>query len=406
MVVGQLLTSQNHSEMRPQKKRKLNEAMKKLSVKPKAKQGNNVQIFEWRLSPRNRMNWTPGELQGNNMSVVTWLKSLKKNKRIKTYMVQLEDSWLLDVADEEQEEREQKKIEGVQEHNLHYQGLFKSEKPCRGTSFKLRDIFKDWNVHIAPASNAGKESLKNYVSKDVCRVDGPWCDKRLYRGKDLIKQHEFTAAQNKFTELYHAPVHPRRAYWFFDPAGGCGKSAWIKWLQYHHEEEVCVITAEKSWDIQKLAAEQRMKKLYIVNLAKARPKDIGRADLYNALEGIKDGHFTTTKGLPVETVLMNIPTVMVFSNTLPNLKMMTRKRWFIIRLYPSSKITLDVPDAVDWGVKGDGGCQSMTEEEMKCLENGGSGEVPEILRFEYEDSDGNSVEVHELFDLEGQFGNG
>ena len=41
---------------------------------------------------------------------------------------------------------------------------------------------------IKPASENGKETLKNYCMKETTRMDGPWADKPIYLGRDLIKQ--------------------------------------------------------------------------------------------------------------------------------------------------------------------------------------------------------------------------
>ena len=74
-----------------------------------------------------------------------------------------------------------------------------------------------------------------------------------------------------------------------------------------HHHGVPTITGQKSWDILKLVGMEPNKRMYIINLPKASEKGIGRQDLYNALESMKDGNFTVTKGADVKRVLMNPP---------------------------------------------------------------------------------------------------
>ncbi len=43
--------------------------------------------------------------------------------------------------------------------------------------------------------------------------------------------------------------------------------------------------------------------LYIINLSKTRPQDVQKSDKYTAIEAIKDGFFSSTKGVGVSNVL-------------------------------------------------------------------------------------------------------
>lgn len=159
-------------------------------------------------------------------------------------------------------------------------------------------------------------------------------------------------------------VHSRKIDWFFDAAGGGGKSRLAKYLAWNFPKKVCVIPTFKAWDILKLAAMQPNRQLYIINLAKSKPKDISKEELYNAIEGIKDGFYCDTKGANVKSVFARIPMVWVFTNHMASRDCMAQKRFTIRKVPPMPASFVEEEDEFDFGEC----CPMMSEAEMAGAE--------------------------------------
>ena len=67
-------------------------------------------------------------------------------------------------------------------------------------------------------------------------------------------------------------------------------------------------------------------------------------ELYTAMESVKDGLFTTSKGCNVKNVLMRPCHFVVFANRLPNLGGLAQKR-FVIKKVPALQGTTPVPQS-------------------------------------------------------------
>lgn len=231
----------------------------------------------------------------------------------------------------------------------------------------LLNLFPKHSVYCKPASTAGKESLKNYCMKEKSRVAGPWGSTKKYLGKDLIMPNRFNPFQSKCLEYFFwLRVHDgddRRADWYFDFFGESGKSKLAKYLAWKYPHECCMITAWKAWDILKIAAAHPGRILYIINLSKAKPADIGRQDLYNAIEGIKDGAWADTKGT-AKQIFNNSAAVWVFCNHMPARDYMAQRRFTIRRVPKMPEHLIREPIIFEFG----DACPVMTEEEIRTAE--------------------------------------
>lgn len=253
------------------------------------------------------------------------------------YIFQLEDSW---------KEKTSEEIEEIQSmwhppqvfptHNLHLQVFFHTKQKTRvSTLVKILAESQFSGMYLAPASNAGKASLKKYAMKKESRVAGPFADKPIYLGADLVTRSSFTEGQlNLETFLLRCdPIRysKRKVIWVYDPVGGSGKSAFKKYCQYHHGWVGFSYASAK--DILYIVNKFQNKRVYFFNLSKTRSAEISESELYAALESIKDGDFLSTKYEP-ETVMMNPCHVVVFANHLPRMSALTRGRFEIIKWSP------------------------------------------------------------------------
>jgi len=219
-------------------------------------------------------------------------------------------------------------------HNLHYQGYARSDTRVRAASLlkSMIAMFKGHSCDISPASVVGQEALKDYCMKEATRSAGPWADKAIYLGEDLIKPNQMVGFQKWICDLLPTKPSRRLTYWFFCPKGGSGKSAIAKWLAYW--KGIPTFTFAKAWDLLKLVSMEPGKEMYIINLSKTKPAEVCGDDMYNVLESIKDGNFCTYKGSDVKRILMNPPHLIVLANEAPNKEKMTQERITVFELEP------------------------------------------------------------------------
>lgn len=82
------------------------------------------------------------------------------------------------------------------------------------------------------------------------------------------------------------------------------------------------------------------RRVYLINLTRARPESYGENELYSAIEQIKDGNVMATK-YKSRSIQFAPPHVVVFSNEKPNFPLMSLDRWRLHTLTEKDR----VPDA-------------------------------------------------------------
>jgi len=206
------------------------------------------------------------------------------------------------------------------------------------TKKRITELIKMFNssgfsgADISPASSFGKESLKDYCMKEDSRLDGPWADKPIYLGRDLIKQ--LRPWQQDIVQKLDRTPHKRIIDWYYDDSGGKGKSSIAKYLYFHHN--IITLSIGKASDLLNLVFKLQGKKMYIFDISRTVPKG-AMNEIYMALECVKNGYFVNTK-YDTGVCCMEIPHVVVFSNHLPKLSALSKDRW---KIYDLSQMSQD-----------------------------------------------------------------
>jgi len=185
---------------------------------------------------------------------------------------------------------------------------------------------------MQPSSTAGIKYLQDYAMKTDTRVAGPWADRRIYMGQDLI-QNLYPWQQEIKTQVEEEP-DDRTINVLYNEAGNIGKSAFCKYMAYHFKAPVCGWA--RSGDILSLVSKMPNMPVYLFDLSRSKPQDWAKDDIPAAMEGIKNGLFVNTK-YDVTQVIMACPHVWMFCNNLPNLSSMSRDRWRFWSVNPISK---------------------------------------------------------------------
>lgn len=180
-------------------------------------------------------------------------------------------------------------------------------------------------VEVSAASTEGIDALRLYCMKQKTRVSGPWLDRPIYQGHDLIV--DLLPWQKAVADLVKGNPHPRRIYWFYDSKGGAGKSSFAKWLYYHHK--IPTLTFGDAKDLLYVVQKFENRRAYLFDLSRTKGGKSSMSDIYQALESVKNGYFISTK-YESDIVCMQTPHVVVFSNHHPDMKCLSTDRFMIV----------------------------------------------------------------------------
>jgi len=165
-----------------------------------------------------------------------------------------------------------------------------------------------------------------YCSKDA--VDGNMTFNFGYKLKPKIKIiSELRPFQKQILDMLEKPVDEGKIIWIFDKEGQLGKT---QMLRYLHVKKGCPFTyGGKKGDIINLVFNNKEyllgedKAIMIYNFSRATDP---RAISYESMEQISDGAISNNK-FEAGCFVCNPPHVLVFSNCMPVLEMMTKSRW-------------------------------------------------------------------------------
>lgn len=190
----------------------------------------------------------------------------------------------------------------------HIQGCIELIKKGRPTELKLPNTIH-WEPMKGKWAQAEAYCTKEDTHDKHIRVTSP------YDERDVIKTLEETQLypwQTYIENIYHTEPDDRIIYWFWEPNGCAGKTAFTKYMCIKYPNKVCFSTATKSADILTIA--EPMYKMYILNFTRSQE---GFAP-WSALEQLKDGLISDSKlKKKSRQIIMNSPHVICFANWEP-----------------------------------------------------------------------------------------
>jgi len=212
----------------------------------------------------------------------------------------------------------------------HYQGRLSLIKARRlEEKHIVLKLFKDKPPnYINPTVNV--EVMKGdsfYLIKEDTRVNGPWTDQdeikvQTVQLKEFLKfeMYEWQRQIFDMSTVYNG----RKIDLVYDPNGNIGKSILSEYLEYMNlAEEIPPFRLMD--DIFQWVASRPIKKAYLVDMPRGMKKD-KLGDFYSGLEVIKNG-VAYDKRYKAQKIRFDRPRVFVFTNTLPQFKLMSRDRW-------------------------------------------------------------------------------
>jgi hypothetical protein len=144
---------------------------------------------------------------------------------------------------------------------------------------------------------------------------------------------------NKFfnEDLSIKPTNEREIYSIINIEGQSGKSIFYKWLYVNvGEDKIGAVTFGTASQLRASIFNLGEKKMYILDLTRAKGKADREEDLMSVLEATKNGMVTTFgKG---KTLLMEPPHILITSNYLLDYELLSMDRWKIYELKTNGEL--------------------------------------------------------------------
>lgn len=187
-----------------------------------------------------------------------------------------------------------------------------------------------WSVTSVTTCKGSKQF--NYVMKADTRIDGPWTDedtppvpKKMTRQLDTFLTHEMYPYQKQILDMVHE-TDDRSIKLIYDPVGDCGKSVFSEYLEFKDLgwELPPLRTIE---DIMQFCFSFPDQKCYIIDMPRSMKKD-KLGEFYAGIECLKNGFLYETR-YKGQKRRMDRPQIIIFTNILPVLSLMSAGRWEI-----------------------------------------------------------------------------
>eukprot|EP01050_Picozoa_sp_SAG11_P021147 SAG11_NODE_3705_length_2268_cov_2.438451_2_plen_278_part_00 len=209
----------------------------------------------------------------------------------------------------------------------HWQGRIITKKQYRETEIHKigkEDYLK--GIHWSITSNANKGNM-DYCSKAFTRTAGPWeCEvfnKVLTWQLNEFLKYGLWHWQQKVFDM--CSIKDMRCInLIYDKKGHCGKSLFCEYLEYSNVAEE-IPPFRLMDDIFQWVYSVAGKQAYIFDMPRGMKKD-KLGDFYSGIEVIKNG-VAYDKRYTAKKIRFGRPNIFVFTNTLPELSLMSKDRW-------------------------------------------------------------------------------
>lgn len=213
---------------------------------------------------------------------------------------------------------------------LHYQGRMSLIKKRRKN--EALALFITPPNYFEPTISSEHKKSAFYQMKVDTRLDGPFRDddeiKVETKQLKIFKGYTLRPYQKAILDEC-SQFDMRKINLVWDDIGNCGKSLLSELLEYNGLAEE-VPPFRMMDDIFQWVCSRPIKKAYIVDMPRGMKKD-RLGDFYSGIEVIKNG-VAYDKRYNAKKKRFDRPRIFVFTNTLPNLDLMSKDRWEIWKI--------------------------------------------------------------------------
>lgn len=223
--------------------------------------------------------------------------------------------------------------------SLHYQGCCKLRIRKRKQTF-LKELVKelkvvDSMVTLDPMMGSWDQA-KAYCSKTETSVTEPFTNEVTYSGKDISLLDDKTLRHPWQDKIINEIISEdkvtikdsddRTIIWIEDPKGGNGKSKLVKWCCYNNDN-IVKISFGTSSQLRSAIISAGQRRVYFIDVPRTLGSDDSMASLMSALEDLKNGFVVSAMYGKNQSLILDPPHIIVFSNSRCPDKMMSEDRW-------------------------------------------------------------------------------
>lgn len=208
---------------------------------------------------------------------------------------------------------------------IHYQGRVSLKQKSRSPFKPFPEMY--WNV-------TSTENSKNwfYVEKSDTSIGGPWRDSDeppLYIPRQIREIQDLYTWQRRVAASAN-DWDPRSVNLIYDQHGNSGKT-FIKGYMRAHGLGRPLPFCNDYKDIMRMVMDMPTSGCYLIDIPRAINKE-KLFQLYAGIESIKDGYAYDDR-YKFQEKYFDCPIVWVFTNTLPDLNLLSADRWKIWTIY-------------------------------------------------------------------------
>lgn len=228
----------------------------------------------------------------------------------------------------------------------HYQGRISLKTKKRLHTLKNELALPSIHLSITSGNNRNNDF---YVTKEDTRVDGPWRDsdkKQLPKPWDLELFPNLLPFQQKLAD-YSSERELRKILYVYEPNGCKGKTIGAKHLMWLGKAEL-LPPLNNFKDLMRVAFHLKDANCYLIDMPRALRKD-KLAEFYAGIETIKSG-FLWDDRYTYKRIIRGPPQVVIFSNTFPDMDLLSRDRWDFRTIDDQNDLVHFIPMTIDASV--------------------------------------------------------
>lgn len=234
--------------------------------------------------------------------------------------------------------------------SLHYQGccitrIRKRQRTVLNELVAELDIQRA-QVTLSPMQGTW-EQAKAYCTKSETSLGPVFTNEVIYSGKDIEVLDDPDRRypwQNKIIDLLFdsstsriKDADDRSIVWITDAAGGTGKSKLVKWACVHYDN-IVKISFGTSSQLRSAIIAAGPRQIYFVDIPRTLGSDDSIHSLMSALEDLKNGYIVSSMYGRNESLLLDPPHIVVFTNKDCPEQMMSKDRWKVYCIDPSKRL--------------------------------------------------------------------
>lgn len=232
--------------------------------------------------------------------------------------------------------------EGKEEgHYQHYQARISLKEKTR-TPHKLGMV--PVQAHFSITSTPGTKTF-SYVMKEDTRIDGPWKDtdeEPLYIPRQIREITTLYPWQQKVVDSARI-WDTRTINILFDETGNHGKSILKTYVGVHQIGRAIPFVNDYR-DIMRIVMDTPKKPLYIIDVPRALRKD-QLFQFFSGVETLKDGYAYDDR-YHFKEEYFDCPNIWIFMNKLPEEEYLSRDRWKVWQIDPTTGDFLGAPTSL------------------------------------------------------------